>query len=878
MLRLLRQISLRQLRASWGRTALVIGGISTGVSLIVAINIINHSVRENFRRTIELAAGPAALEVTLGVGEIGFPEAAVETVRNDLDVTAAIALVRGTVALAADPTETLQLYGVDLTAEQDIGRYQVTAATDRKEIVRALAEPATVLLAKSFADTHRVAVGDAVRLSTPAGIKALTVRGLLKTAGLADALGGRLAVMDIAGAQDLFQKDGRVDQIDVVVRDGADVDAVAQHLSAALPPSLSVARPAQRGLQYDRIVASFQAMLTALSALALVVGVYIIYNSTSTGAIHRQLAMAHLRLIGAEGAQLFRLFMCEALALGVLGVGIGIPIGIVLAELLTGMVSDSMGVIFQLRFPIVDLRVDAGELLFIAILGIGAALFASYFAARRVAALDPLAVLRREVFARGARPSARRFFMLWLLLVGISIAALAIQVRLRSLAWGNFGSTVWNASVFVIAIPVVTWTAAALSRLLPRVFGVEGRVAAAGLFRVPARTGVTVAAVAGVLTIGITVASLTVSFQRSVGSYYEEGGFLLGDLVVSAVATEGGWLESPLPERVADEVRAVPGVRAVETWRAQYGQLYRGERVALFALSDGFFDPRTYGSRWYFAGDPVHAADALRRGEGVNVSVALADRFGLHVGDAIELATPTGILSLPIVGIVADYISDRGAIVLRRRLYAERWQDPTVSRVHVFTNPDVSLETVRRGITGAIGHEHLVKMLSLRDVVRDLDEKIDRAFAFTDAIQLLIIIVTIAGILDLLVAGILERRRELAVWRLIGADDGAVRRAIVIEAGTIGGLGAALGLVVGFVTAWIWVSINYRYILGFYLQYHLAEWTALWYVVLIVTATMLAGFAAAYRATRQSVLAGIQLDDAGGLPGAGEGLRPTTSG
>src|SRR5439155_11406022 len=101
----------------WGGTALVVGGIATGVSLIVAINVINRSVLDNFRRTIELIAGPAALEVTLGVGEVGFPEAALEAVSADPDVVTAVPLVRGTVALADDPAETLQLFGADLTNE-----------------------------------------------------------------------------------------------------------------------------------------------------------------------------------------------------------------------------------------------------------------------------------------------------------------------------------------------------------------------------------------------------------------------------------------------------------------------------------------------------------------------------------------------------------------------------------------------------------------------------------------------------------------------------------------------------------------------------------------------------------------------------------------
>jgi ABC-type lipoprotein release transport system permease subunit len=179
VLRLLRQISLRQLRASLGRTSLVVGGVATGISLMVAINIVNGSVLRSFRRTIALIAGPASLEVTLGLGEIGFPESTLEIVRRDPDVVAAVPLVRGTISLADGPEETLQLFGADLTAEEELDRYPITTA-DRESILRGLEDPRSILVSTSFAARHGLAVGRTIRLSTPGGIDDFTVRGLLR--------------------------------------------------------------------------------------------------------------------------------------------------------------------------------------------------------------------------------------------------------------------------------------------------------------------------------------------------------------------------------------------------------------------------------------------------------------------------------------------------------------------------------------------------------------------------------------------------------------------------------------------------------------------------------------------------------------------------
>ena len=78
--------------------------------------------------------------------------------------------------------------------------------------------------------------------------------------------------MDLPAAQLLLGKEDRVDQVDVVLRDGADVNAVRRRLEDALPHVLTVAPPAQRAAQYDAVLASFQSMLSGISTLCLVAG------------------------------------------------------------------------------------------------------------------------------------------------------------------------------------------------------------------------------------------------------------------------------------------------------------------------------------------------------------------------------------------------------------------------------------------------------------------------------------------------------------------------------------------------------------------------------------------------------------------------------
>ena len=91
----------------------------------------------------------------------------------------------------------------------------------------------------------------------------------------------------------------------------------------------------------------------------------------------------------------------------------------------------------------------------------------SYLAARRMADLDPLAHLQStQPDETSARKNNHRLVAWWAALLSVSALAFVLEENLKSIAWGNFGSTLWNASVIVIVTPIVRWLSAPLSRLL----------------------------------------------------------------------------------------------------------------------------------------------------------------------------------------------------------------------------------------------------------------------------------------------------------------------------------------------------------------------------------------------------------------------------
>lgn len=856
MLRLL-GTSWRCYRAKPGRLALMVGGIALGVSLIAALDVVNGSVVSNFRSMLERTAGKASLQVESATGEVGFPEAIIDDVAGDPDVAHAFGMVRGSLHASDGSGEVLELFGVDLGSDA-IDSYDVRLVGGLGDALEVLNDPRAVFVGQEYAARQGLEVGSRARFATPTGIQELEVRGLLEARGLATVFGGNLAIMDLFAAQRLLGKEGRVDQIDVLLRPGAATAAAEQRLGAQLPASLSVGRPATRGELFERAIAAFQAMLDGLSLLCLLAGIFIVFNTTETAITERARDLATMITLGTPPRRIFALVVAEAIAVGLAASAAGIVLGSGLALGLSSLVAESMGAIYQVRFPVEALALSPGQVARYVALGTGGAVAAAIAPALRASRVDPIVLLRPDYREELAAPSSnRRLIAAGLVLIAASALAVDVEQRTRSIAWGNVAATLWWLSALVLTIPAMSWVAALARRILPRWFGVAGRIAAAGLSRAPNRTGVTVGAIALSLALAVTVASSARSFRESHRRLFT----LVGDLVVSAVGTEGGWLESPLSADAGDAIRALPGVARVETYRALQGQQYGDTRIAVVAVSPGLIDSPQFRGL-IVAGDADEAVRRIADGTGVVVSDNLAGAYDLRPGGELTVPAPTAPTTLPITAVITgDFSGDRGSIILHRDRFADLWAgDTQVNRFNVFLAPGTSVEAARAEIVRALRDRYLVKVLTIPQTLAYHQDMVDRAFAFTYAIQLLVIAVTLAGIVDLLTTQIVERRREIGVLRLLGTPDAMVARGIWLEAIVIGLTGAVFGTLVSAGTSRLWVEITFPILVGYTVEHYFAILTAVSCIVLAGGVALLAGRLAARRALSEPALAALRFE------------------
>lgn len=809
------RIPRRFLRGSYSRLALTILALASGVALVCALDLVNRAVLAGFVEVIDGMAGRATLQVT--VEDSGaFAETLADDVAAIDGVQQVVPVVSATAFTVGAAPETLTVQGFDVTDPDAVRVYQPgdAPAAVVEDALEFVAQSDSIILTRDFAGRHGVRRGDRLPLDTAAGRRTFTVRGLIDPEGIGRAFGGALMLMDVQAAQLAFTGTGLINRLDIVTARGADTAAVARHIQAVLPEGLRVEALAQRRADLRAVLHSMQVLLQGVSLVALGAAFIIAFSRLSMSFTERTWQLGVLRAVGVRRRAVWWELLKESQLLGLLGVALGIPAGILLGRALLPLVATTMALNFRTVAPASELSIRPAALAVAAALGLAAALVAALLPAWRAAGIDVAATLR----GRGADlapPPARRTWIVVAVLALLVTVALSVQQLWAAPAAGLAASAGLVALSAALARPLV----AAAGRLLAHApgLGAVARLAVRTLRRDLRRAALAVAMVAiGVGTVG-WLALVAYSFERTAVRVFEQA--MRADYVVSSSHTGAGALEMPIDERVAETLRAVDGVAAVVGVRLANWH-YRGEPVVLDAFDPAYFLTSTYGE-W-----PLHGArlddawEAVAAGRAVVVSSNFAQNARVGVGDTITLDTPRGALSLVVAGVTTDFASPRGTLEMSRDLYRAYWNDTRVTRFFVQgrTAGDTTLRARLVAHLGADGGAW--RVISSGELVAYWEEQIRRAFASLYALAAVILGVVLFGIGDNLGASVVERTRELGTLRAIGVRRGQLGRLVVAEALIIVALGLLLAALQAGAMALFWVRTTVPLLLGWIVDLH----------------------------------------------------------
>jgi putative ABC transport system permease protein len=229
----------------------------------------------------------------------------------------------------------------------------------------------------------------------------------------------------------------------------------------------------------------------------------------------------------------------------------------------------------------------------------------------------------------------------------------------------------------------------------------------------------------------------------------------------------------------------------------------------------------------------------------VVVSENFALHFGVGPGDVLQLQTPVGVRALPIAATAVNYNGDQGSIMMSRRRFIELFGDDRIQFVLAAMKDGVEADTLKAAIAARLGERYQLVVFTLDDLRRDIASRIERAFLPATGFLALAIAVGSLGIANALAVAVEERRREVGTLRALGARRREVVRLVVAEATVLGLLGVLLGLGLGVLLSYLWVTVHVRHVLGWVIDYHFALAQT---VVGIVTALAVAPLAASWPA------------------------------
>lgn len=848
---LLRLISWPYFRKHVLRTLLTTAGIVLGVAVFVGMHTANQSVLFAFNSTVDRIAGRTELQVA--AGETGFDESVLETVQGAASVRVAVPVIEAVVDSQVAGQGSLLVLGTDMTGDRSLRDYDLEAADEAivDDPLVFLAQADSIMLTREFADRNGLQVGSRVTLGTALGPREFTVRGLMRSSGLASAFGGNLAIMDIYAAQRMFGRGRTFDRIDLATREGVTVDQAQEELRRLLGPGFQVDVPAGRGRQIEAMTASYAVMVNISSLFALFIGMFIIYNAFAIAATQRRAEIGILRALGATGGQVRRLFLLESAVTGAIGSIGGIGLGLLMARGVAASIGQVMTDVYGVAQRADDVATDPRLLGLALAIGVVTSTVAAYIPARQAARVDPVQALQK---GRYQVLSAGESRMRALAAAALAVVSAACLVATTSRVAFYAGYILAVVVALLLGPMLAQALARALRPLLKWLRPVEGSLAADSLIQAPRRTSASVAAL--MLSLALVTAFAGMA-QASYDSILDWARTTLNpDLFVSP-SQDVIARTLRFPGEMGDELAATPGVARVQ--RVRNARIpFRGTPVMIVAVEVGSLAETA--RRPAVDGDGTRMYELTAAGEGLMISDNLAKLQGIHVGDRLEIPAPHGVIALPVVGIIVDYTDQQGSIIMDRAVYLRYWRDDTVNVFRVYLSPGTEMEGVKSSILQRYAGRRQVFVLTNADLRAYVLRVTDQWFSLTTVQIAVAVFVAILGIVNTLTVSITDRRRELGVLKAVGGVRGQIRRTIWLEAVSIGTLGLVLGFALGALNLYYILQIVERDIAGMHLDYVFPVSTAAALIPTILLSAFVAALWPAESAVRGSLVEALEYE------------------
>jgi putative ABC transport system permease protein len=818
-------------------------GVAIGVAVFLSIQLANRQTLRSFEESVDLVLGRA--DAIVHAEGMAFDEKYFQELSHVRKLVKFYPVIEG-YGVELKTGQVVEILGTDLLQDSGIRDFSIkTLEKDLKGLLPLIMDPKGIVLPEKFIPGTNFKPGDKINFLINGIEKTFNVNAILENKGLARALNGNFALMDIAAAQWAFGRIGKLDRIDIEFKRKENFASIREKLSEVLPDFLRVDRPERKNRQVEKMLRAFQYNLTALSFVALIVALYLIYNMVALSVVRRRAEIGTLRAIGATPLLVASIFFVEAGIIGAAGSVIGIWLGKYLAQFSLDAVSVTVN---NLYTPSYVTEVDFNWLQSwpYLLLGVGLSLVSALIPAIDASRTSPTTVMRRGSYDLKIFRGDRRLTLLAI----TSFAMAGIFSLLPPI--GGFPYFGFLAVFFVImGVSFLSPSALLAGRGLLRgickkYFGGEGFLACMNLSQNIGRNSLAISSLAIAFMMIISMSIMVHSFRQTVIVWI--GQTLKADLFVRVAGGRDIDYQYTLPGDRVEDIRKISGVAAVDLFRAQ--DISYNDKLAV--LGSGDFEALSrYGNLVIKSGPTAQELFAQMVGQDrAIISESFALKHEVGVGDSLFMETPNGSAKLQVVAVYYDYSRERGYIIIDRSIFIKYYGDTDVNSFVIYLSNKNEIENVRQELLKTLGADYNLVIRSNPELKKNVLEIFDKTFAITYSLEIIAGGVALLGLFNTLIALILERKREIGIIRFIGGFQDQVKRMVLIESGILGLIGSIMGVAAGGIVSYILIFVINKQSFGWTIQIHFPYIFVLFSLILFWVVSLIAGLYPARLAVR----------------------------
>ena len=828
--KLLRRNSRRYLARHPWLMALSILGVALGVAVVVGIDLANSSARTAFRLSTETVTGRATHAIVPGSGLL--QDDTYRQLRTETGFRNAAPVLEGYTRAGAETGPVLQILGIDPLAEEPFRSY--TGGPQGNLDLGAFMGPSlTGLISRSTAERLGIQSGDSLPLYREGKTSTIVILDIMDPEpGFSEASLTNMLIVDIATAQSLLNAPGQLSRIDLILNEDGRA-AQLEKLERALTSGARIEPASTRSSTLDQMTQAFSLNLTAMSLLAMVVGMFLIYNTMTFSVVQRRSLIGRLRGIGVTAREISGLILAEAAVVGLIGSTIGMVSGIFLGHVLVDLVTRSINdLYFTVRIQELNLSwLGLGKGLLV---GMGATVLAAFAPAREATRAMPSTVLRRSedetrIESRGRLLRGIGFFLALLGALILWTSGSSIALSYVGILFIILAAALWIPSFANIG-------SRALRPLMGRFFGIVGRMAASGIHHSLSRSAVAIAALTVAVAATSGVGIMVDSFRTTVDTWLRYS--LEADIYVSPPGMVFRRNDATIDTQVEQQIRAMDGV--AETYSVRTARVQIDGRMTDLVVTEPRnreLEPGRYKKR-----SSYDHREAMVSRDVIMVSEPYAFRYNTDVGDSLQVMTASGPRTFEVGAIYYDYASDLGVVQMARSRYETHFTDRYVSGLAIYAADGVDIDELIDNLKSATADGQGLLIRSNRSLRQASLDVFDQTFTVTAVLRLLTILVAFIGVLTALMALQLERARELSVLRANGMTPGQVQRMVTTQTGLMGLLSGLLSVPLGLLLAWLLIFVINQRSFGWTLQFDVDLMVLFQAVLLAVIAALLAGW------------------------------------